>query len=178
MEFTSRLTDAEFSDFNSITRPIAYRLSYLVPQILWFLMFFVFIGADLFSRKHNWERDAYIFLIFAGGYAGYLIALREMETKRLDGLNGSLDRFKLTDSGVEWRGPSGKSGLIRWDSFYNSREGCHVIVLEGTATKFVVLPVTNLSEDERRPIQQFLQSHIHSANHIDSHRTEGCVRKN
>ncbi len=168
MEFTSRLTETEFLDFKRTTQTMMGRLSYLVPQILWFSMFWVFVGTDLISQKPHWGRDTYLFIAFAGGYVGYLICLKEMETKRLNGLNGSLDRFNLTDYGVEWHGPTGKTGLLRWDSFYGWREGRHVIVLENSTIKFVVLPITNLSENERRSIQQFIQMHIDSALGITS----------
>lgn len=163
IEFTSRLTEAEFGEYKRMTRTLMYWLGHLIANILWFSMFGVFIGGDLFSKKPHLGRDAYIFILFAGGYVAYLFSLRETEKKRLDGLNGSLEHFNLTEHGVKWHAPSGKEGLLPWDSFYGWTEGKQVIVLNNSAIKFVVLPITKLPPSDRRSIQQFLSVHISPA---------------
>ncbi len=163
LEFTSQLTEAEFREFEKITRSIIFLLGHLIASILWLGMFWAFIGTDLISTHSHWGRDVIVFGILVGGYLWYLTDLKNTWTQRLARVNASMNRFILTDEGVEWHGSSGKTGLLPWSGFHGWREGRQVMVLEGSTIKFVILPVINLSEFERQSIRQFLQSHVLSA---------------
>jgi hypothetical protein len=143
--------------------------TYWLNALLWCAgMFFATVRgwtvttAYLARHPSEWQHVA---LMWGGLAALILWALynqKRTRARQLDQLNAMRpDQMTLTNDGVKCDGPNGATALVPWRNFKSWREGRRIMLVERSEGKrFVMLPVSQLSEIERMPIRQFLQGHI------------------
>jgi hypothetical protein len=163
MQFTSKLTEADLDEVRKIARPSAY-------WMIWFrigtLPLFAWILTTKYSRRAPDGSQA-VLIIWVATAAIILLTLYTMKrtrTSQLAKVNAARpDQISLSDEGVKYDGPNGATSLVPWVYFKGWREGRRVVLIDRSdGSRHVVLPVAQLSDAERQPIRQFLQSHIAS----------------
>jgi len=112
--------------------------------------------------KPNWWAIAAIWAVVVGLVLWAVYKTRRARTRELTQLNATLaDHISLTNDGVGLDGPNGATSFFPWRTFKGWREGRRVVLVDlREGNRFVMLPVAQLSEIERQPIRQFLQSRI------------------
>jgi len=160
MELNSKLSEADFREFNKMTRSKMYWFAELLAPflILWFLWDPIVI--NLLSANPNWEGDGIAFAILVCGSLAYLLYRKQSFKQALAKVNARTQRVILNDEDLEWQGTNGAGGFLKWSRFQGWREGQQVILLEKNGAGFYVLPLTNSSEIERQSVRKLLQNHI------------------
>jgi len=165
MHFTLKLTEADLSDVRKLTRAGSYWLNlslYGVGLIFVMLRAWRLSLGFLARTPPNLQLVAIIWVVIVGGIPWTIYMVRRGWARELTQLNATRpDQMSLTNDGVKCDGPDGATALVPWRNFKAWREGRRVILVERReGNRFVILPVAQLSEIERLPIRQFLQSHI------------------
>jgi hypothetical protein len=114
------------------------------------------------QTKPNWGAVAVIWAVLVGIVLWSYYSTHRKQARELTQLNATLaDNIILTNDGVKFDGPDGATGFLPWRNFKGWREGERVLLIdkcEGNSS--VMIPIAHLSEIERLPVRQFLQSHI------------------
>jgi hypothetical protein len=120
------------------------------------------IAGFLGKTKPNWNAVAVIWAVVVGIVLWVIYSTKRAQTRELTQLNATLaDRITLTNDGVKWEGANGSTGFHPWRNFKGWRERGRVVLIDQCeGNSFIMLPVSQLSEIERIPVRQFLQSHI------------------
>jgi Na+/melibiose symporter-like transporter len=169
MQFTGKLTKADLSEVRKMTRSRMYWLKLLAANwygtLLILVVTWVTISGLLGQTKPNWQAIAIIWAVVAAIILLAVYRTKRAHARELTQLNSSLpDQISLTKEGVKLDGPNGATGFLPWRNFKGWREGRQVVLVDqGQNNRFVILPVSRLSEIERQTIRQFLQSHISPA---------------
>ena len=166
MQFIGKLTEADLSDVRSLTRSKMFWLKLLLMNwygtALTLIVVWATISGLLGYTTPNWPAVALLWAAIAGIVFWVVYRTKRAQARELTQLNATLpDQVILTNEGVKFDGPNGATSFQPWRNFKGWREGRRVVLVdqcEGNVS--VVLPVAQLSEIERLPIQQFLQSHI------------------
>jgi hypothetical protein len=110
----------------------------------------------------DWKPVVIIWLAKPGINLWVLYMRKRALAQQLALLNATRpDLMDLTNDGVKCDGPNGATALVPWRNFKGWQEGRRVVLVErNEGNRFVMLPVAQMSEIERLPIRQFLQSHI------------------
>jgi hypothetical protein len=168
MQFTGKLNEEDMSEVRKMTRSSAYWLNAVLYVIglsfvtarAWKVTF-----AVLARTPSDWQFAAIIWAAMAGLILWALYNQRQTRAKQLTQLNATRpDQTTFTNDGMKFDGPNGATALVPWGNFKGWREGRRVMLVErNEGNRFVMLPVAKLSDVERLPIRQFLQSHIATA---------------
>jgi len=170
MQFQGKITEA---DLNDVRKMIVSKMYW--PRLLlanWYglalilALIWATISGLLGQTKPNWRAVAMIWVVVAGIVLWVVYRAKRSQARELTELNATLpDQVILTNDGVKCDGPNGATGFLPWRTFKGWREGRRVVLLDQCqGNRFVMLPVSQLSEIERQPIRQFLQSHIPPVN--------------
>jgi len=119
-------------------------------------------SALLAQTPPNWK---FVAILWGAPAAIIVLALFERKRNRarqLAQMNAIRpDVMTFTNDGLKCDGPNGATALVPWSGLKGWREGQRVLIVERTeGNRFVMLPVAQMSENDRQPIRQFLQSHI------------------
>jgi hypothetical protein len=165
MLFTDRLTEEDLSDVRKMTRSRAYWLNlllWLAAMLFATLRGWTATTAYLARRPSDWQVVAILWGAMASVILFALYNQKRTRARQLAQLNATRpDQMTFTNDGVKCEGPNGATALVPWRNFKGWREGQRVVLVERSeGNRFVMLPVAKLSDVERLPIRQFLQSHI------------------
>jgi len=166
MEFTGKLTEPDLKDVAKMTRSKMYWVKLVVGNFygaaLLLIAVWVTISGLLGQTKPNWPGVAVIWALGAGLILLSVYRTRRAWARQVTQLNAALpERISFTNDGVKWDGPNGATGFVPWRNFKGWREGRRVILVDQRdGNRAVMLPVAQLSEIDRLPIRQFLQSQI------------------
>jgi len=166
MQFQGKITEADLNDVRKMTVSRMYwpRLLLanwyglgLILAILW-----VTISGLLGKTNPNWRAVFLIWVVIGAIVIWSNYRTNRAQSRELAKLNAILpDRIEVTDRGVKWEGPNGRTGFVPWSNFKGWREGKRIMLVdECQENRFVMLPVSQLSEAERMPIRNTLQAHI------------------
>ncbi|HXP81774.1 MAG TPA: YcxB family protein [Verrucomicrobiae bacterium] len=167
MEFTGKLNETDMSEVRKMTRSKTYWLNLLLygaGLIVLALRAWRLSLGFLARTPPDWQAVAMIWAVAAGIILWTVYMVRRGRTRQLTQLNATRpDLMSLTNDGMKFDGPNGATALVPWRNFKGWREGRRIVLVERSeGNRFVMLPVSKLSEIERLPIRQFLQSHIPS----------------
>jgi hypothetical protein len=165
MQFTEKLTEADLANVRNMTRSRTYWLNMLLwgaGMILFTRRGWIVTAKVLDRTPSAWPTATALWGAAAAVILWALYNQHRIRSRRLAELNAARpDQMSLTTDGLKCDGPKGAIALIPWKHFKGWNEGPRVILVERTeGNRFVILPVAQLSEIERTPIRQFLQSHI------------------
>lgn len=166
MQFAGKLNEADLFEIGKRSRTKMYWVRLVVAN--WYgtaLLLMVVWGtiAGLLGQINpNWRVIGIIWVVVAGLGFWAVYNTRRTRARQLTQLNAVLpDQVSLTNDGVKLDGPNGATGFLPWRNFKGWREGHRIVLLDQCeGNRAVMLPVAQLSEIEREPIRQFLQSHI------------------
>jgi hypothetical protein len=166
MQFSGKLTEADLKDLGKMTRSKMYWVRLVVAN--WYGTALLLIAAwatiaGILGQIHpNWRAVGVIWAIVAGLASWNIFWTKRARGRQLKKLNATLpDQVSFTNDGVKWEGPNGATGFLPWRNFKGWREGRRVVLVDKSEeNRAVILPVGQLSEIERLPIRQFLQTHI------------------
>jgi len=161
MEFTCKLTEADLDEVRKIARPSAYWIFWVrvgtLPLLAW-------IMTTKYSRRasHDSQTVLIIWGIAAFFFLLTLYTKKRALTSKVTSMNATrTGQISLSSDGVKYDDTNGATSLMPWVYFKGWREGRRVILIDRTnGSGHVILPVAQLSELQRQPIRQFLQSHI------------------
>jgi hypothetical protein len=165
MRFTDKLTEADMRDVRKMTRARTYWPS----MLLWGVgMIYVTVRgwtvtATVLARTPSlWSTAAASWVAVAALILWALYNQNKARSRELVKMNMARpDQMDLTNEGLKCAGPNGAAAMFPWSNFKGWREGRRVILIErNEGNRFVILPVSALSEIDRTPIRQFLQSNI------------------
>jgi hypothetical protein len=164
MQFTSPLTEADFSDVQKLTRPKSLRLEPAVIAgecILATLGIWSSAKVYLHRIPSIWPTDVTIGLFVTASIVGLFYRNWRTRTEKLGYLNATRSsRINVTIEGIHNYGSNGIETHAPWIKFASWREGRRVMMLKRTAGGFLILPVSHLPEVERTILRHLLQSHI------------------
>lgn len=166
MQFTGRLTEEDLTDVGKMTRSKTYwpklLLTNLYGAALLLILMWATIAGFLRPDRPNWRAIAAIWVLVVGLVLWVGYRTRRARARELKQLNATLaDQIGLTNDGVKFDGPNGATAFQPWRNFKGWREGRRVVLVDlREGSRFVMLPVAQLSEIERQSVRQFLQSHI------------------
>lgn len=166
MQFQGKITEADLNDVRKMTVSKMYwpRLLLanwyglaLILAILW-----ATISGLLGKTNPNWRAVFLIWVVVGAIVIWSIHRTKQAQSRELAELNATLpDQIEVTDGGVKWDGPNGRTGFVPWGTFKGWREGKRVMLIdERQGNRFVMLPVSQLSEAERGPIRNTLQVHV------------------
>lgn len=166
MQFNGKLTEADLTDVQKMTRSKTFWVRFflanwyavgLVLAILW-----ATISGIIGQIKPNWGAMSLMWAVIAGIVLWSFHNSKGMQARELKQLNAALpDQISLTNDGVKLDGPDGATGFLPWRNFKGWREGQQVMLVDQCQENRVLkLPVAQLSDTQRLPIRQFLQSRI------------------
>ena len=166
MQFGGKLDEADLSDVRRLTRSKMHWVKLVVAN--WYgtalisIALWATISALLGQIKPNWQALALVWAVGGGLLVWTVYWTKRAQAKQLTQLNATLpDQVSLTKDGVKLDGPNGATGSLPWRNFKGWREGRRVMLIDQCeGNRAVMLSVAQLSEIERLPIRQFLQSHI------------------
>jgi hypothetical protein len=157
MTFTERLTEADLKDVEKMIgrRKYSFRVFLYGPVL-------VVLFSLGYIRESNWTMVVTLVVVYCVCLLYSLFSRQQAFSKRLAKVNELRpDRVNLTTDGLQAEGPHGATSFLPWETFKSWREGKRVILLERNEGRQIhILPVGPLSETDRLPIRQFLQSHI------------------
>jgi hypothetical protein len=166
MQFTGKLTEADLNDVRKLTLSKMYWPKLLLANwygiALLLTVVWATIAGSLGKIKPNWNAVAVIWAVVVGIVLWAIYSTKRARARELTQLNATLaDNITLTNDGVKWEGPNGATGFLPWRNFKGWRERGRVVLIDQCeGNRFVMLPISQLSEIERLPVRQFLQSHI------------------
>jgi hypothetical protein len=166
MQFSSKLAEADLNEVGKMTRSKMYWVKLVVANwygaALLLIAVWATISGLLGQTKPNWQAVAVIWVVAAGLVLWSVYWARRGRARQLVRLNATLpDQVDFTNEGVKWNGPDGATGFLPWRNFKGWREGRRVVLVDQReGSRAVILPVAQMSDMEREPIRQFLQSHI------------------
>jgi MFS family permease len=166
MQFQGKITEADLNDVRTMNLSKIYwpRLLLanwyglaLILAILW-----ATISGLLGKTNPNWRAVFLIWVLVGAIVIWSIYRTKREQSRELAELNATLpDQIEVTNAGVKWEGPNGRTGFVPCDNFKGWREGKRVMLVdERQGNRFVMLPISQLSEAERVPIRNSLQSHI------------------
>jgi hypothetical protein len=165
MQFTSKLTKEDLSEFQKMTGSNTnFTLLIIYPIGMIFVSLRLWRASMAFLARTPSSLPYIVLLwIAAVGFVVWTWIYRgQQQEKKLEQRNATRpDTMTFTDTGLNCDGPAGASAHIPWQQFTSWREGRRVFLLKlGQGKRFIILPVSQLSEQDRAPIRQFLQSRI------------------
>jgi len=166
MQFTGKVTEADLNDVRKMTLSKMYWPKLLLANwygtALILMLVWATIAGLLGQINPNWRALAVIWGVVGAIVLWAVYRTKRAQARELTQLNATLaDNISLTNDGVKWDGPNGATGFLPWRNFKGWRErGRVVLVDQCEGNRFVILPIAQLSEIERLPVRQFLQSHI------------------
>jgi hypothetical protein len=170
MQFTGKLTEADLRDIGKITRTKIYWVKLVAANwygtALLLIVVWGTIAGILGQITPNWRAIGTIWVVVVGLFLWATYRTKRAWARQLRQLNATLpDQVSITNDGVKLDGPNGATGFLPWRNFKGWREGRRVVLVDQSeGNRAVMLPVAELSEIEREPIRQFLQSHIAPVN--------------
>jgi hypothetical protein len=165
-QFTGKLSQADLNDVGKMTRSKMYWVKLVVANwygaALLLIVVWATISGLLGQTKPNWRAVAVIWAVVAGLILWTVYRTKRVRAKQLTQMNSTLpDQISFTNDGVKLDGPDGATGFLPWRNFKGWREGRRVVLVDQReGNRAVLILVAQLSEMERLPIRQFLQSHI------------------
>lgn len=165
MQFTSKLTKEDYSEFRKMSGADSkLTLFVFYPIGMAFALLRLWRLTETFLARTPSEFPYFVLgWIAAAGFLAWTWIYRgQQRAKALDQINATRpDTITFTESGLDCDGPAGATAHIPWQKFTSWREGQRVLLLKfGGAKRYAILPVSQLSDLNRAPIRQFLQSHI------------------
>jgi hypothetical protein len=166
MQFTGNVTEADLTDVRKLVRSRMYWPKQFLAN--WYgiglliAIAWATIAGFLGQTKPNWTAVAVIWAVVISIVWWAIYSTKRTRARELTQLNATLpDSITLANDGVKWEGPNGSTGFHPWRTFKGWRERRRVILIDKCdGNNFVILPVSQLSETERIPVRQLLQSHI------------------
>jgi hypothetical protein len=165
MQFSGKLTEADLEDVRRIVRSKWYWPKLLAAN--WYgltlLCIVVWVTVEgLLGWAHpNWRGLGVVWVVILALFAWVFYRTKKAMAKEFSQLNSALpDWVSLVDDGVKLSGPNGASTFQPWSNFKDLREGKRVVLLDMQAGGFVILPVSELPENQRQSICQFFRSHV------------------
>jgi hypothetical protein len=166
MQFTGKLTEDDLKGVGKMTRSKLYWVRLIVANwygtALLLIVVWATISGMLGQIKPNWQAVGLIWAVVAGLALWTYYRTKRVWARQLRDLNATLpDQVSFTNDGVKWDGPNWATGFLPWRNFKGWREGRRVVLVDQcNGNRAVMLPVAQLSELEREPIRQFLNTHI------------------
>ena len=166
MQFTGKLTDADFREVEKFARTKMYWprviLRYLYALLVLVAMLWATIEGILGQMQPNWRVVGIVWVVIAALIIWSVYRSKRSRENRLAQLNSTLpERITLAPDGVKLNGPGGAAGFIPWEHFKLWREDRRVILIdEAQSNRAVLLPAAQLSEADRISLRQFLNAHL------------------
>jgi hypothetical protein len=167
MQFTDKLTEADMSEVRKMTRSkfmycLEFFATYLCGAGVLVYVAGLTISGLLGHTKPNWPAIALGWVAAPGISLLAVYVERGTHSCRLRQLNAvRANLISLTNDGMKFDRADGATALMPWRDYKGWREGRRVmLIVRRRRDRVVILPVAQLSEIERQPIRQFLQSHI------------------
>jgi hypothetical protein len=165
MQFTSKLTKEDYNEFRKLTGADSNLAMFVFYPIgMAFALLRLWRVTLAFVTRTPSELPYFVLgWIVAVGFIPWTWFYRaQQRAKALEQMNAMRpDTFTFTDNGLDCKGPAGAMTLIPWPHFTSWREGKRVLLLKySRAKRYTILPISRLSDMDRAPIRQFLQSHI------------------
>ena len=170
MQFGGKINEVDLNDIEKMSRSRTYWLKVVLANwyatALLIIVLWGTISGLIGQTKPNWQGLAIVWAILIALFLWAFYRAKRRRTQQLTQLNATLpDEVNLTSDGIKWSGPNGATGSMPWSNFKAWREGRRVMLIDQTqGNRVVILPIATLSDIDRIPIRQFLQSHIQPVN--------------
>jgi len=175
MRITGQIVEQDLKDAGKLTRSKWYWAKFLLKN--WYgialisIVLWATVAGLIGSANPNWKGLGVAWVVISVIVIGSLYRTRNANAHNLAMLNANFpDSITIASDGLRFDGPNGATGFQTWKTFSRWREGQRVIVLyRSVGGGFFILPLTGISDVERRSLLGMLASNIDgAANSVDS----------